>query len=120
MAAPLTIEFRNTQPEEAIEFRIRREFAKLEKLYDRFVSCRVDVEAPAHERRSSVFTVRIDFGLRPEDATEWARSGGAVFRQGEEHMEVNAQRKDSALAVHAAFKTARRRLEDFVTSRSRR
>lgn len=114
MAAPLKIEFHNTQPQEAIEFRVRREFAKLEKFYDRFVSCQVDVEAPEHERRGSVFKVRIDLGLHPEDATAWAKIEGAPLRQGADHMEVNAQRKDGAMAVHAAFNTARRRLKDFV------
>lgn len=115
MAAPLEIEFHNIQPQEAIEFRVRRELAELEKFYDRFVSCRVDVEAPEHKRRGSVFKVHIDFGLHPQDATAWAKFGGAEFLHGTEHMEVNAQRKDGAMAVHAAFNTARRRLKDFVT-----
>lgn len=114
MAAPLKIEFHNIQPQEAIEFRIHRELAKLEKFYDRFISCRVDVEAPEHQRRGSVFKVRVDFGLHPEDATAWANFGGATYRQGTEHMEVNAERKDGAMAVHAAFNTARRRLKNFV------
>jgi hypothetical protein len=118
MAAPLKVEFHNTQPQEDVAFRVRREFAELEKFYDRFVSCRVDVEAPEHKRRGSVFKVRIDFGLPAEDATAWARLDGAAFRQGKEHMEVNAQNKDGAMAVHAAFNAARRRLKDFVNAPS--
>jgi len=114
MAARLEIDFHNIQPQEAIEFRVRREFAQLEKFYDRFVSCRVDVEAPEHKRRGSVFKVHVDFGLPPEDATAWAKFNGTAFRQGAEHMQVNAQRKDGAMAVHAAFNIARRRLKDFV------
>jgi len=114
VAALLKIEFHNTQPQEAIAFRVRRELAKLEKSYDRFVSCRVDVEAPEHKRRGSVFKVRIDFGLPAEDATAWAKLGGTASRQGEELMEVNAANKDGAMAVHAAFNAARRRLKDFV------
>jgi hypothetical protein len=114
MAAPLEIEFHHTQPQEAIEFRVRREFAELEKFYDRFVSCRVYVEAPEHKRRGSVFKVRIDFGLPAEDARAWAKLGGTASQQGEELMEVNAANKDGAMAVHAAFNAARRRLKDFV------
>jgi ribosome-associated translation inhibitor RaiA len=114
MAAALKVEFHNIQPQEAIEFRIHRELAKLEKFYDRFVSCRVDVEAPEHQRRGSMFKVHVDFGLHPQDATLGAKLGAATFRQGAEHMEVNAQRKDGAMAVHAAFNAVRRRLKDFV------
>ena len=114
MAARLQIEFHNTQPQEAIEFRIRRELAKLEKFYDRFLGCRVDVEAPEHKRRGSAFKVCIHFGLPAEDATAWAKLGGTSSRQGEELMEVNAANKDGAMAVHAAFNAVRRRLKDFV------
>jgi hypothetical protein len=35
-------------------------------------------------------------------------------------MEVKAQRKDAAMAVHAAFNVARRRLKNFVTVPSKR
>lgn len=119
MAAPLNIQFHNIQPQEPIEFRIRRELAKIEKLYDRFVSCKVEVEAPEHQRRGSMFKVRVDFGLHPEDATLGAKLGEATFRDGAEHMLVDAQRKDGAMAVHAAFNTARRRLKDFVNIRAK-
>ena len=54
MISPLQIEFHNTRPLEAIESRIRQEFAEFEKFYNRLVSCRIDVEAPEHERRGSV------------------------------------------------------------------
>ena len=120
MAAPLKIEFHNTRPQEGLKFQICREFAKLEKFYDRFVTCLVDVEAPEHKYRRSVFKVRIDFGLQPEDATARAKYSGVEFRQGAEHMQVNAQRKDGAMAVHAAFNTARRRLKDFVNVPAKR
>jgi len=114
MTSPLQIEFHNARPTEVVESRIRQELAEFEKFYDRLVSCRIDVEAPEHERRGSVSKVRIDFGLPPEDAAAWTALRGVVFRQGAEHMEVKAQRKDAAMAVHAAFNVARRRLKDFV------
>jgi hypothetical protein len=114
MISPLQIEFHNTRPTEAVESRIRQELAEFEKFYNRLVSCRIDVEAPEHERRGSVCKVRIDCGLPPEDAAAWNELRGVVSRQGGEHMEVRAQRKDAAMAVHAAFNVARRRLKDFV------
>ena len=120
MISPLQIEFHNTRPVEAVESRIRQELAEFEKFYNRLVSCRVDVEAPEHERRGSVCKVRIDFGVPPEDAAVWAELRGVVSRQGAEHMEVKAHRKDAAMAVHAAFNVARRCLKDFVAVPSKR
>jgi ribosome-associated translation inhibitor RaiA len=111
---PLQIEFQNTQPIEPVEFRIRRELAKLEKFYNRLVSCRVEVELPKHERRGSVSKVRIDFGFPAEDAATPPEVRGVAVKQDTEHLQVNAQHKDPVMAVHAAFNTARRRLEDFA------
>jgi len=115
MNCRLHIEFHKTRPNEEVEFRIRREFAHLEKFYDRLMTCRVDVEAPEHEHRGAVHKIRIDFGFPREDAKEWAELEGARNLQGLEHLEVKAQSQDPAMAVHAAFKAARRRLKDLVT-----
>lgn len=120
MMSPLQIEFHNTPPLETVESRIRQELAEFEKFYNRLISCRVDVEAPIHERRGSLSKVRIDFGLPAEDARAWADLEGLTPRQGAEHMLVNAQRKDAAMAAHAAFNIARRRLKDLVTVPSKR
>lgn len=105
MISPLQIEFRNTHPTEAVESRIRQELAEFEKFYSGLRSCRVEVEAPKHERRGSVSKVRIDLGIP-------AKNGG----QEAEHLEVRSQRKDAPMAVHAAFNTARRRLKEFTGS----
>jgi hypothetical protein len=115
MISPLQIEFHNTPPLEPVESRIRQELAEFEKFYHRLASCRIDVEAPEHERRGSVCKVQIDLGLPTEDAKAWAELQGLTAGQGAEHMLVNAQRKDAAMAVHAAFNIARRRLKDLVT-----
>lgn len=114
MISPLQIEFHNTPPLEPVESRIRQELAELEKFYSRLVSCRVDVEAPKHERRGGVCKVQIDFGLSEEEAKAWAELQG-VAGQGMDHMLVSAKRKDAAMAAHAAFKTARRHLRDLVS-----
>lgn len=114
MISPLQIEFRNTQPIETVEFRIRRELAEFEKFYNRLVSCRVEVEAPKHERRGSVSKVRIDLGVPAKDAATRAELRGVEVKQDTEHVEARAQRKDASMAVHAAFNIARRRLKEFV------
>jgi len=114
MNSRLHIEFHNVRSNEEVEFRIRREFAHLQKFYNRLMTCRVDIEAPEHEHRGAMHKIRIDFGFPREDAKEWAELEGATGRQGLEHLEVKAQSKNPAMAVHAAFKAARRRLKDFV------
>jgi hypothetical protein len=111
MISPLQIEFRNTQPIEAVESRIRQELAEFEKFYNRLLSCRVEVEAPKRERRGSVSKVRIDFGVPAEDAAPRTRLRS---KQDGEHVEVKAQRKDASMAVHAAFNIARRRVKEFA------
>jgi len=120
MTSPLQIEFHNTPRLEPVESRIRQELAEFEKFYHRLVSCRIDVEAPERERRGTVCKVRIDLGLPAEDAKAWAELRGLTPGQGAEHMLVNAQRKDAAMAVHAAFNSARRRLKDLATVPSKR
>ena len=112
MISPLQIKFHNTPPLEGVESRVRQELAELEKFYKGLVSCHVDVEAPEHERRGSICKVRIDFGLASESATARARLEGLEAKQDTEHLEVRAQRKDAAMAVHAAFNVARRRLKE--------
>lgn len=114
MMSPLQIEFHNTPPLEPVESRIRQELAEFEKFYNRLVSCRVDVETPKHERRGGVCKVRIDFGLPAADAKAWAQLQGLAAGQRADHILVNAQRKDAAMAAHAAFNVARRRLKDLV------
>lgn len=114
MISPLQIEFHNTRPIEGVESRVRQELAEFEKFYNRLVSCRVEVEAPEHERRGSLCKVRIDFGLPPEDVAALAELQGVAAKQERERLEVKAQRKDASMAVHAAFNAARRRLKDFV------
>jgi ribosome-associated translation inhibitor RaiA len=114
MIFPLKIEFQNTEPIEAVEFRVRRELAEFEKFYNRLVSCRVEVEAPKHERRGSVSKVRIDLGVPAKDAVTPAELRGAEAKHDTEHLEVKAQHKDASMAVHAAFNVARRRMKEFA------
>ena len=114
MISPLQIEFHNAQATEAVESRIRQELAELERFYNRLMSCRVDVMGPEHERRGSLSKVHVDFGLPPEDATLLTELRGDAARRRAGHLEISAQRKDAAMAVHAAFNVARRRLKDLA------
>jgi hypothetical protein len=112
MISPLEIEFRNTQPIGAVETRIRQELAEFEKFYNRLLSCQVEVEAPRHERRGSVSKVQIDFGVPVEDAASGVDVRRIEAKQGTQHLEVRAHRRDASMAVHAAFHVAPRRLKE--------
>ena len=61
MEEALEIVFHNLEPSAAVEAAIRERFAKLEKRYDRLVSCRVSVEALHKQHRTgNIFEVHID------------------------------------------------------------
>lgn len=98
MNAPLKIEFHHAAPIQQAEIRARQELAELERFCHRIVSCRIDVEVPEHPRRGSVSKVKIDLGVP-----------GA---RGIDHLKLAAQHKDVAMAIHAAFNAAHRRLQD--------
>ena len=114
MISPLQIEFRNTEPIGAVESRIRQELAEFEKFYNRLLSCHVEIESPRQERRGSLSKVRIDLGVPVEDIASGLDVRGVEPKQGTQHLEVRAHRRDASMAVHAAFNVARRRLEEFV------
>jgi ribosome-associated translation inhibitor RaiA len=116
MISALQIDFPHRQPKEDVETRIRQELAEFEKFYNRLVSCRVEVDIPERERRGSVSKVRIDLGVPSGDAAMPAKARGVEAGQDTEHLQVKAQRKDPAMAVHAAFNIARRQLKDFIGS----
>ena len=116
MIIPLQVLFQNTQPIEKVETRIRQELAELEKFYNHIVSCQVDVEVPEHQRRGSVSKIRIDLSVSGKHAAikPEPEPSSPETKQAEQHLEVKAEHKDVSMAVHAAFNTAHRRLEDFT------
>ena len=93
MGIALQIEFHNTQPIEDVQSRIRQELAELEKVYNKIVSCHVDVEVPEHPRRGSTSKVQLDFLVPGRDVAEL--HGKNV----PQHLEVEAQHKDPELAL---------------------
>ena len=90
--------------------------------FGRITSCRVVVEAPHrhHEHSGRTFHIGIEIGvpgsrivvdhefslhstLVQSEASEW-----------EKHLEVQPEHKDIHVCIRDAFKTARRRLEDYA------
>ena len=103
MQAPLNISFRNMDPSEAVETRIREKAEKLERLFDRIVSCEVVVEAPhRNHQKGKLYEVRINLSVPGEDIN--------VGRTGPQ----NHAHEDVYVALRDAFAAATRQLEDHV------
>lgn len=98
MQIPLQISLHGIAQSDALYNAIREKAEKLDRYYDRIMSCRVVLElAGRHQRRGKQFAVRIDLKV----------PGGeiAVTREHDEELQV---------ALREAFDAARRKLEDYA------
>ena len=98
MQVPFQIRFHNMATSDAIEARVRERVARLERFFDGIVSCRVTVEAPHKQHRSTV-GITIDIGVAGKEI---------VVKREERHHEL---RDDAYLVIGAAFDAAERKLE---------
>ncbi len=103
MKLPLQITFRAMPHSDSLETHVRRRAAKLERIFERLISCRVVVEA-AHRRHrhGKRYRVSIDMGL--------PRGEIAVSHAPGDDRNV----EDAHAIVDEAFDEAARRLEDWV------
>jgi ribosomal subunit interface protein len=95
---PLQISLHGIEQSDALYNAIREKAEKLDRYYDRIMSCRVVLElAGRHKRHGKQFTVRVDLKV----------PGGeiVVTHEHDEALEV---------ALRDAFDAARRRLEDYA------
>ena len=100
MQIPLQISLHGIAHSEALYDAIRERAQKLERYYDRIMSCRVVLElAGRHQRKGKQYSARIDLKV----------PGGeiAVTHEHDEDLQV---------ALRDAFDAARRRLEDYARS----
>jgi len=96
MRMPLQITFRNMPHSAAIEAKINEKSSKLERFYDRIMSCRVVVEeSQRRHHQGKLYSVRVDITVPGKEL--------AVSRQ--EHEDVY-------VAVRDAFGSAVRLLEE--------
>ena len=106
MKIPLQITFRNMEPSDAVEARIRDKAANLEQFAKDIMSCRVIVEAPhKHHNKGNIYAVKIDITL-PGDEIIADRNP----KQDHAHEDVY-------VAIRDAFNAVRRQLEDYVRLR---
>ena len=98
MQIPLQISFHGIAHWDALYKAIREKAGKLERYYDRIVSCRVVLELIGrHRRKGKQYAVRIDLKV----------PGGEIAVTGE-HDE------DFQVALRDAFDAAGRRIEDYA------
>lgn len=105
MEVPLRIAFRNLDPSAAIKEEITRRVADLERYFNRITACSVVIEVPhKHQRQGQgrVFAVHIDLKVPDRDIV--------VRREPSAHH----PHEELLVAVHDAFDTAQRQLQDYV------
>ena len=103
MQLPLQITFRDIPPSEAIEAKIRQQIEKLNRFYDRIISCRVMIQAPhRHHHQGTIYHVRIDLTV-PQ--------GELVINR---NPSQNHAHEDLYVAIRDAFAAAQRRLKSYA------
>ena len=101
MEIPLQVSLHGIEHSDTLLNSIREKADKLERYYDRVVSCRVVLElAGRHKRAGRQFTVRIDLKV-----------------PGDEIVVTHQHDEDLQIALREAFDAARRRLEDHARVR---
>ena len=103
MQTPVQVTFRDIPPSDAVREDAWRLADELERFYDRITSCRVVVSTPhRHSRTGRLFNVRVELGVP-----------GAQIVTGRGNDRA-ADHADVHVAVRDAFRSARRRLEDYA------
>ena len=101
---PLQITFDGLAPSDSIETEIRDRVAWLEQYYPRVVGCRVLLKVPhRHQRDGRQFQIVIDISVP-----------GAAPIVVSHYPSRQDSPADFAVAIHQAFDTARRQLQDFA------
>jgi len=98
MQIPIQITTRGMEHSEALETHIRDRVNRLDKFFDRIMSCRVVAEMPhKHHHQGKQFNVRIDIGV-----------------PGSEIVVTRDHADDVYVALRDAFDAAQRQLEDYA------
>jgi ribosome-associated translation inhibitor RaiA len=104
------VTFRNMQPSEAVEERVRERLLWLARYASRVTSARVRIEAPHRNRaKGKIYHVRVALAVP-------GRPGMVVSHE----PEVNRAHENVYIAIRDAFEAARRQLIENNTLRSHR
>ncbi|MDI9819011.1 MULTISPECIES: HPF/RaiA family ribosome-associated protein [unclassified Legionella] len=103
MKLPIQVVFRNMDPSPAAEDKARSLANKLDRYYDRIMSCRVVIEAHhRHHYKGNIYHVRIDLTLPHSELV--------VSRDPSQ----NHAHEDVYVAIRDAFNAIKRQLQDHV------
>jgi cold shock CspA family protein len=110
MKTPLQLRWHNVDPSDALASQVREETERLGKFWDRITGCAVTLEAPSrhHRHSGSQYRVRIELS---------APGGRIVVGRDPRRSRLHG---DLYAAVKAAFREARRQIEDRVRRLDRR
>jgi cold shock CspA family protein len=104
MDQPLEIVFRNMRPSKEIEAEIRMRVAKLEKIFQKVVSCRVAIELPNKREKTDDI---------PNVSVELHVPGKTLVVRREHHAKERHQKPNVTTALHDAFEAAALKLKDY-------
>lgn len=108
MQIPPEVTFRGMDHSDAMEAKIRERAEKLERFYDRIMSCRVVVEAPhRNHHKGKIYHVSLDVTV-PGSELVVNRDPGA-----------NHAHEDPYVAIRDAFEAMERKLEAFANKKRR-
>ncbi|MSO76676.1 MAG: HPF/RaiA family ribosome-associated protein [Alphaproteobacteria bacterium] len=100
MQLPLQVTFRDIDPSEAVEARIRERAERLDRFHERIMGCRVRVAAPRRQgRKGHIYQIRIELTV-PGDTLIINRA-----------HPVSQSHEDVYVAIRDAFDAAERQLD---------
>jgi hypothetical protein len=119
MTLPLQLTFRNMKHSAEVEDWVRSEAAKLETFYHRILGCRVAIEVPHRHHRKGLH-VRIDLTLPGKEIVvkrepvAYGRKLPVEAISTSRRTHAKSSNAELELAIHDAFKSAGRRVQDFA------
>jgi ribosome-associated translation inhibitor RaiA/cold shock CspA family protein len=107
MQEPLQIAFHNMDRSDAIDARVRERVAKLERLHDGIISCRIVIDAPHRQPHKGSLGITISIGVPGKEI--------AVKRE----QKLHESDQHATWVINEAFDAAERQLDDYARIRRR-
>ena len=119
---PTQVTFRGLSPSDALGADIRERVEWLERFYAGILRCRVQVELPhRHRQQGRHFHVRVEIAVPgggpivvSHEPSKHAGLKDVEDEVARKETEIESTHRYARVAVHEAFDTARRQLEDFA------
>jgi ribosomal subunit interface protein len=106
MQLPIQVVFRNMEPSPTAEEKARTLASRLERYFDKIISCRVVIESPhRHHHKGKLYHVRIDLTVPDAELV--------VSRESSAHH----SHEDVYVAIRDAFNAIKKQLQTYVHQR---